>query len=104
MPRYKCNSCGGVYVSPQSSGALYFHTCPPEEVEPGTFAATGAPLTPEKRTPRASVRNENIQPGVLYVEGKALLEVEDPTRNVASITLEVDSVIISEGKGRTLDE
>jgi hypothetical protein len=25
---YKCNACGGVFISPQN-GVLYFHSCPP---------------------------------------------------------------------------
>ncbi len=29
MPRYKCNTCGGEFISPQDNGTLYFHVCPP---------------------------------------------------------------------------
>lgn len=61
MSLVKCNSCGATYSQKQSDGSHYFHECSPEVI---TYAIcnplTGAVTTPEIRTPRPNIRNENV--------------------------------------------
>ena len=57
----KCNSCGATYEPSQSNNSRYFHACSPDVITPAICnAKTGEVVTPEKRTPRAVIRDENL--------------------------------------------
>jgi hypothetical protein len=61
MSLSKCNSCGGTYRSTLQDGSRYSHVCPSEEITHAVCdPKTGEATVPEKRTPRAVIRNENI--------------------------------------------
>ncbi len=79
MPRYKCNSCGGAYVTPQAGGVVYYHACPPH-ANPDFQPVLDKPGYDSRETlEHPDKRDENIR--------------QDP------VTFEV--TVISEGKGRT---
>lgn len=104
MATWKCNSCGTVYSDTLQNGVLFFHVCHPEVIEHGTFDKHGNVITPEKRTPRPDIRNENMRPGLQYIDGKYWVGVplaEDPKFLILQPAVEL---IISEGLGRTLVE
>jgi hypothetical protein len=81
-----------------------FHVCPPEYITHAVCDAEGKIITPEKRTPRENVRNENVKPGLIFQGGKYILQSVDPNDSVRIVTTEQDSIIIAEGLGRTLVE
>lgn len=104
MSKWKCNSCGEVYSDTAFDGSPAYHVCSPETIEHAKCDAEGKILTPEKRTPRENVRNENMKPGLIFVDGEYILQTPDPTGNVPMLTTKPGSIIISEGAGRTLVE
>lgn len=102
---WKCNSCGATYPDPKPDGTPAFHVCSPDTIE--QYAVTdekGNVTQPEKRAPRASVRNENIRPGLVYLEGKPMLRERDPSDPTRWVAKPAESIIISEGEGRTAVE
>src|SRR5579864_838176 len=100
--RYECNSCHARYDDPRPDGTPAFHVCPPDEILAyAIFDDSGKLLKPEKRGPRLNVRNENLRPGLVYIEGKPRLRVQDPEDRTRWVLTEPASLIISEGAGRT---
>jgi len=105
MAKFRCKSCGGIYIDPQLDGVHYYHVCPPEIIEHATFDAQGKQLTPEKRTPRPNVRNENVLPGLTYIaENNSTLVPKlrkpHPEERGRFIYVDAPTIIISEGAGR----
>lgn len=101
MSIWQCNSCGQIYPDAESSPDTLPHVCHPDVIEYAVFNSDGTVKTPERRTARENIRNENLLPSLTYWEGVPKLRVPDPTRNVPTILVDAESVIISEGKGRT---
>jgi len=68
---YQCGSCGGVYQDLMADGSLYFHACPPLEVDPRGRVVE-----------RPDKRNENLvmgEPGEaprMKAEGRGRVELE----------------------------
>jgi hypothetical protein len=105
MPKWECNSCHAVYSDKHPDGRAYYHTCPPYIVEQeGVYDEQGHVITPEKRTARHDLRDENIKPGLFYLEGVLLRDVPDPETPGRMLHKPTTIEIISEGAGRTLVE
>lgn len=104
MSKWKCNSCGATYPDTLPDGQLYFHVCSPEIIEHAVCDAAGNVVTPPKSKPRENCRNENLRRGLVHFEGKYQVPVplkEDPRMMLYEYA---DSIIMSEGLGRTLVE
>jgi hypothetical protein len=102
--KIRCNSCGGTYSDKMPDGTSYFHVCPPETIEHATFDALGKQTNQEKRTPRANVRDERPQPGLLFQRGVWKREISDPTNDQPPKLVDANFAIVSEGDGRTVLE
>ncbi len=99
---FECNSCHARYADPRPDGTPAFHVCPPEVIE--SYAVSdgkGNVTKPEKRSPRRSIRNENIRPDLVYLEGKPFIRAQDPQDASRRTLTPAQSIIISEGEGRT---
>lgn len=59
--RYRCKTCLGTYSDILADGMQYFHACAPEIITHAQFDLLGIEITPESRTPRTVVRNENLR-------------------------------------------
>lgn len=83
--RLKCNSCGGTWPDPKSTGLIYEHACPeqivdtPEVTDPTTHAI----ITPAKFKPTPNPRNESLKPNpdkpgefVMVSEGSGVTELD----------------------------
>ena len=85
MPRYRCNSCQGVYSNPQADGSSYAHVCPEERVV---------------ELPGSTEEEPRVQ-----LEAIADRRDERPRPAGRSGLVETDSLgnprILSPGKGRT---
>ena len=104
MSKYKCNSCEAVYSDRNPDGVPYYHECDREAIEHATFDDAGKLLTPEKRTPRENIRNENLRMDLIERDGKLYLQTGSTQDEAGPKLVEVPSRLISEGKGRTLVE
>jgi len=72
VPRYKCNTCGGEFISPQDNGTLYFHVCPPLGPDE-LIAAVDADavlvddelkaLVADAKGPQGNDPDQNVKPG-----------------------------------------
>lgn len=104
MSKYRCNSCQAEYSDTTPQGAPYFHSCSPEIIEHATFDAEGKQLTPEKRTPRDHIRNEHTRTDIVERDGKFGVVVGSMALEGGEQFTPLDSLILSEGLGRTLVE
>ena len=95
--KWRCNSCAEIITA----GQWPPHVCNSEVLEHAEFNEQGKLLKPEKRTPRESIRNENVSPGVYFSEGVAVRRAPHPEERGQFIEVPAESLIISEGKGRT---
>jgi hypothetical protein len=105
MAKYRCNSCETVYSDTNTDGSPYAHACHPDVIEAHAVCnADGQVTVPEKRTPRADLRDENIRPGAFYVDGKVMVEYPDPETPARMLRKPGKLEIVAEGAGRTLVE
>ncbi len=92
MPTYRCKSCGGIYVDPQASGVLYYHTCPPRIRDAqGTLIPTPNPRDENVRvdgfmnhTTEAGLSDQPPQPRVLTHSpgaGCEMIDADDVVSN-----------------------
>jgi hypothetical protein len=104
MAKYKCNSCGATYTDIGRDGVPYRHTCGPTS-NPNYQPDPGKPNhDPETHVERANARNENTAPNLQYHEGKPVIVTRDPNDATRQNVVPAESLIISEGLGRTLIE
>lgn len=104
MSKWRCNSCEGEYSDTTPQGAPYFHACSPEVIEPAAFGAQGELVTPEKRTQRQNARDENTRTDIVERDGKWGTVTGSTAVEGGEQFTPLDSLIVSEGLGRTLLE
>ncbi len=100
-PRFRCNTCLGSYHDTLPDGMDYYHACPPLAM-PGAQPDPALPgFTPPVERERADKRDENLPPGIVFVEGLAVRLEPDPNDRAVVRRVPVTSLLKSEGKGRT---
>lgn len=99
---FKCNSCDAEYPDPKADGTPAFHVCPFDQVtERAVFDDQGNQTKAEVRELIPNRRDENMRPGLFYLEGKPYIRVQDKNDPARWVLETPDSLIISEGEGRT---
>lgn len=101
MARYRCNSCGAEYEDRDAAGVMYFHACPTDKITHAVTDDKGNVVTPEKREPLPNRRDENAPKELIYIEGKPKLRKRDPNDPTRVTFEDADSLVRSEGAGRT---
>jgi hypothetical protein len=104
MAKYKCNSCGGIYSDTQKDGGRYFHACGPV-ANPNYQPDPSKPNHDARETiERVGRRDENTARNLQYIEGKPMIVTNDPNDATRQNITPAESLILSEGAGRTLIE
>lgn len=102
MAKWQCNSCGATYDDGARIGIPYYHACGPipnPDYQPHWDADK---FDSRQEIERPDKRDENLLPGVQWIDNKPVVRESDPHDATRIITTTPASLIRSEGKGRTL--